>query len=267
MLKSIIRCTTFSLLIIFSASCVSTRGQEVDKHEQKVDTFEGYNRFMFAVNYQFDKYIMKPVAKGYRAVTTTFIRERVRSVLSNLREPVTAGNYLLQVDPEASIKSLSRFVINSTLGLAGMFDVAEGWGLPKDHTSFNETFAKWCIPDGPYIILPLIGPSTPRAATGLALEFVFDPVFWTTYKDANAHDKIAWSYAAVQAITLRESALDLTDDLERNSVDFYATMRSAYLQNQSKLRCFNDTETENETYDFDFGIDEEDAAFNEMEEE
>lgn len=248
-------------------ACVAACASSATEQHEYDDPFEGYNRAMFSFNYQVDKYVIKPVAEGYRAVTTPFIRERVSSVIDNLKEPISAGNHLLQADPEASVKSLSRFVINSTLGLVGMFDVAEGWGLPKDKTTFNETFAKWCIPQGPFIVLPLLGPSTPRAATGMALDFVFDPVYWATYQDANVHDKASWGYAIAQGITAREAALDILDDLERNSVDFYATMRSAYLQNQNKLKCFNDVSKDENTYDFDFGIEDEDAAFDEMEAE
>lgn len=248
-------------------ACVAACASSATEQHEYDDPFEGYNRAMFSFNYQVDKYVIKPVAEGYRAVTTPFIRERISSVIDNLKEPVSAGNHLLQADPEASVKSLSRFVINSTLGLVGMFDVAEGWGLPKDKTTFNETFAKWCIPQGSFIVLPLLGPSTPRAATGMALDFVFDPVYWATYQDANVHDKASWGYAIAQGITAREAALDILDDLERNSVDFYATMRSAYLQNQSKLKCFNDVSKDENTYDFDFGIEDEDAAFDEMEAE
>lgn len=248
-------------------ACVAACASSATEQHEYDDPFEGYNRAMFSFNYQVDKYVIKPVAEGYRAVTTPFIRERISSVIDNLKEPVSAGNHLLQADPEASVKSLSRFVINSTLGLVGMFDVAEGWGLPKDKTTFNETFAKWCIPQGPFIVLPLLGPSTPRAATGMALDFVFDPVYWATYQDANVHDKASWGYAIAQGITVREAALDILDDLERNSVDFYATMRSAYLQNQNKLKCFNDVSKDENTYDFDFGIEDEDAAFDEMEAE
>ena len=221
---------TVAVMVACVAACASSA---TEQHEYD-DPFEGYNRAMFSFNYQVDKYVIKPVAEGYRAVTTPFIRERISSVIDNLKEPVSAGNHLLQADPEASVKSLSRFVINSTLGLVGMFDVAEGWGLPKDKTTFNETFAKWCIPQGPFIVLPLLGPSTPRAATGMALDFVFDPVYWATYQDANVHDKASWGYAIAQGITAREAALDILDDLERNSVDFYATMRSAYLQNREQ---------------------------------
>ena len=206
---------TVAVMVACVAACASSA---TEQHEYD-DPFEGYNRAMFSFNYQVDKYVIKPVAEGYRAVTTPFIRERISSVIDNLKEPVSAGNYLLQADPEASVKSLSRFVINSTLGLVGMFDVAEGWGLPKDKTTFNETFAKWCIPQGPFIVLPLLGPSTPRAATGMALDFVFDPVYWATYQDANVHDKASWGYAIAQGITVREAALDILDDLERNSVE------------------------------------------------
>ena len=259
-----IRTFSFLLSLVLICSACATNGK-IHRPEAEADPFEGFNRSMFEFNYPFDRFVLKPVAKGYRAITNQFIRDRVRGILSNLREPVTAGNYLLQGEPKSTGASLSRFVINSTLGLAGMFDVAEGWGLPRDRTSFNETFAKWCIPDGPYIVLPFLGPSNPRHATGIVMEFVFDPVFWATYHDANIHDRAAWGYAILQGITLRESALELTDDLERNSVDYYVTMRSAYLQNQSKLRCWKDKGDDKETYDFDFGIDEEYDAFDEME--
>lgn len=249
-----------AVLMVMTGACASNRSQDDS-------ALESYNKAMFSFNYQFDRFVMKPLAKGYRAVTNDFVRHRVRGVLSNLREPLSAGNFLLQGEPEKTAKSLSRFVINSTLGLAGMFDVAGGWGLPRERASFNETFAKWCIPQGPYIVLPFFGPSTPRNATGMVLEFAFDPVFWATYSDANIRDKVAYSYAALQAISLREEALDLLDDLESNSVDFYATMKSAYLQNQAKLKCWNDVNADENTYDFDFGIEEEDEAFDEMDAE
>lgn len=252
-------------MVAFCVSC-ATDGK-IHRPEAEADPFEDFNRSVFEFNYQFDKYVMKPVAKGYRAITTPFVRRRIRSALSNLREPLSAANYLLQADPKSSAISLSRFVVNSTLGLVGTFDVAEGWGLKRDHATFNETFAKWCIKDGPYIVLPFLGPSTPRAAVGMAFEFAFDPVFWATYNDANIRDKVAYSYAALQAVSLRESAMTLTDDLERNSVDFYAATRSSYLQYQSKLRCFNDVSDGTEVYDFDFGIEDEDMSFQEMENE
>lgn len=268
--KIVLKKNTCSVCLFFAAtllcSCASTNTSLNDEHDQ-VDRFENVNRAVFKFNYQFDKYVLKPVAKGYRAITNRFVRERVSTAISNLDEPLNAGNYLLQARPLDSLKSVARFALNTTMGLAGTFDVAEGWGLKKQSTSFNETFAKWCIPSGPYIVLPFIGPSSPRHAAGTALGFVLDPVYWATYNDANIRDKVRWSYTAVQAVAKREGALDLLDDLERNSVDYYITMRSAYLQNQNKLKCFNDVEADENTYDFDFGIEDEDATYEAMEDE
>ncbi len=253
------------LLVLFSASCAFDG--RIHRSEAEADPFESINRPIFEFNYQFDKYILKPLAKGYRAITNQFIRERIHGIITNIKEPISMVNHLLQADPKATVVSLNRFVINSTLGLAGMFDVADGWGLKKEETGFNATLAHWCIKDGPYIVLPFWGPSTPRATVGLIADGFANPVYWATLNDANVRDKIIYSYAAVSSVSMREAALDIGDDLERNSVDFYATMRSAYLQNQSKLRCFNDDGSAGQTYDFDFGIEEEDAAFDEMEEE
>ena len=229
--------------------------------DHSVDTFEGYNRAMFKFNYQVDKYVLTPVAKGYRAITNKPIRESVSNALSNAREPLSALNHLLQGSVKGMGTSLSRFVLNTTLGLGGLFDVAQGWGLPKDNASFNQTLAKWCIKDGPYIVLPFVGPATVRSTAGWALEIALDPVYWATQHDTSLKDKVTISYGVAQAISMKEATMDLTSDLERNSVDYYATLRSAYLQNQRKLKCFNDTSSDAEVYDFDFGIEEEDEVY------
>lgn len=259
--KSILS-SLLSLAVVFTSSCAANSQPGVHEDE---DRFEGYNRAMFKFNYKFDEYILKPVAEGYRDITTKSVRNRVSSALSNVKEPLFAGNHLLQGDVKQTGVDLSRFVINSTLGLAGMFDVAEGWGLHKKKTNIDQTLADWCVPDGPFFILPFVGPSTPRAATGLVLDTVFDPVYWATYNDANIRDKVTISYFALQAISLREENIELLDELERGSVDFYSTMRSAYLQNRKNMGC-HAKDSQKNTYDFDFGLEDEDAAFNEMEE-
>ncbi len=250
---------TFSITL--TAACAFDG--KIHRSEADADPFENINRPIFTFNQHADKYVLRPLSEGYRAITTPFVRERINNTLSTIKEPVSAVNHLLQGEPKGAAINISRFVINATLGLAGMFDVANGWGLKADEASMNETLAKWCIVDGPYLVLPLLGPSTPRAATGLAVDSVLNPVYLSTYSDANIRDKINYPYTAIRAVALREKASVLLDDLERNSVDLYAATRSAYLQNQSKLRCFNSTEVETEAYDFDFGIEEEEAAFEE----
>ena len=233
---------------------------DTDNHDVYADddsVLESYNRAMFSFNNYFNHYVFMPTAQAYRDITTPFVRKRVSNIFDNLQEPVSSGNYLLQAEPKGALISLSRFVINSTLGLLGMFDVADAWGLKQEQTNFDDTFAKWCIPDGPFIVLPFIGPSTPRAATSLALGFVMDPVYWSTTNDANVHDKVTYGLAAVYAVVIMEENMDLLNDLEKNSVDFYATMKAAYMQNRKNKGCFNDgAQSSAASYDFDFGIDE-----------
>ena len=239
MIRKSVFCTALALVIGLTASCASNSAKN-DQHVDE-DRFETYNRAMFKFNYRFDKYVLRPVAEGYRAITNDFTRERVRLAISNIREPISVGNHLLQGNIKQTGVGVARFGINSTLGLLGMFDVADGWGLKKEETEFDVTLANWCVPDGPFIMLPFMGPSTPRAAVG---------------------DVVDVFYAAIYAVALREQNIELLDDLERGSVDFYATMRSAYLQNRKSMGCHA---KDDQSYDFDFGMDDEEQTFDEME--
>lgn len=260
MIRKSVLCTALALVMGLTTSCASNSAKQ-DQHVDE-DRFETYNRAMFKFNYRFDKYVLRPVAEGYRAVTNEFTRERISSAIDNIKEPISVGNHLLQGNIKQTGIGIARFGINSTLGLLGMFDVAEGWGLKREPTEFDVTLANWCVPDGPFIMLPFAGPSTPRAAVGDVTDYFMNPLYWATYNDANIHDKVTYSYTGVNAIVLREQNIELLDELERGSVDFYATMRSAYLQNRKSMGCHAQ---EDKSYDFDFGMDEEDQAFDEME--
>lgn len=247
--------TCLSAVSLLTCSCTTTSAN----HTSDESTLEQVNRAVFTFNSKFDKYLMHPVAEGYRNITTPYVRERVSNALSNVKEPVFALNHLLQGSPVKSGASIARFAINSTLGLAGTYDVAaQGWNLPKEKTGFDETLAVWNVPDGPFIMLPFFGPSTPRAAVGLLADSAANPVYWATQNDANIRDKIYLPYVAVNATALRESTMDLTDDFERNSVDYYTTMKSAYMQN----RTGSDTDG---AASYDFGMEDEDEIFDEME--
>lgn len=262
MIKKSILFPAMAALIFTTASCATTGN--TNPHEDN-DSLESYNRAVFKFNYQVDKYVLKPIAEGYRDITPEAVRIRISNVFLNMKEPLYFINNLLQGNFKYSGMSLSRFAINTTLGLGGMFDVAEGWGIPRENSRFDQTFAKWCIPDGPFIVLPFLGPSTPRAAVAFAFDMAADPVYWATLNDANVKDKISYTYTALEAISLRAQNIELLDELERGSVDFYSTMRSAYLQNRKNMGCHNDENVQ--TYDFDFGIEDEDEAFDEMEAE
>ncbi len=258
-LKQIVGCAA----VLLVSACAFDGG--LQRQEDKADPYENFNRKIFAFNDGFYENVMFPIARGYRKVTTPFIRERVSSVVANLQEPISTINHLLQLRFADSAQSLGRFALNTTLGLGGMFDVAQGWKLPPDKTSFNETLASWCVAEGPYLVVPFLGASSPRGLSGTLVDAVADPVYWVTYNDANISAKISYPYAAVKYTSFAEAYADIYEDLKRNSVDFYSTMRSAYRQNQSRYRCRFAPEPTAETYDFDFGIDDEDA-FDEVEE-
>ena len=235
------------------------------KADDNDSALESYNRTMYDVNTTLDDYIMKPLAKGYRAVTTSFIRERVRNFFSNLREPATAINHTLQGNLADGGNSVGRFAVNSTLGLLGMFDVANGWGLKKNKTGFDETLAKWCVPDGPFIVLPFLGPATPRSTVGMAGDVAANPLTWGHYYASFGKDWQRYSFyygiSALGFVSLREENLEFLDDLTSSSVDAYGTIKSAFIQNRLKLNVCADKNAENTPASYDFDFDEEDDDY------
>ena len=258
-MQNILRlCTCLSALGLMTTAC-STSGSATSTADD--GALESYNRAVYNFNSKFDKYLLKPVAQGYRKATNQYTRDRVNNALANIKEPVSAVNHLLQGEPVKSGKSVARFAINSTLGLAGTYDVAaQGWNLPKQKIGFDETLATWNVPDGPFLMVPFLGPSTPRALAGLAADSFANPIYLGTLNDANIRDKVYLPYLAINAVALRESGLDLLDDLERNSVDYYSTLKSAYTQNRKGMGRQNNDDA---AASYDFGMEEEFDEFDE----
>ena len=244
----------FGITILLTA--IALMNVSVARAEDDHSALESYNRAMFSFNTGVDDYVLKPVAKGYRAVTTDFIRERVRNFFENLKEPASMINHTLQGNLKDTGVSTGRFLINSTLGLLGTFDVASGWGLSKKQTGLDETLATWCMPDGPFVVLPIFGPSTPRAAVGLAGDLAAEPLTWGPYYVHFSHDAERYAFyyglSALGFVSLREKNLELLDNLTANSVDAYTTIKSAYMQNRLKLNVCADKNAEPASYDFDF---------------
>ncbi|MBQ8672189.1 MAG: VacJ family lipoprotein [Alphaproteobacteria bacterium] len=242
----------FALTTFFSAPL---RAEEND------GALETYNRAMFNFNSTVDYYIVKPLAKGYRAITNEFVRERVHNFFNNLKEPASTINHSLQGEFAESAKSLGRFTVNTTLGLLGTFDVASGWGINKNRTGFDETLAAWCVPDGPFVMLPFFGPSTPRATVGMAGDAAANPLYWGDYYTNFNHDWEEYSFyygiSALGFVSLREENIEFLDKLTANSVDPYTTIKSAYIQNRMKMKiCGKPAEEESASYDFDFDDEE-----------
>jgi phospholipid-binding lipoprotein MlaA len=201
-------------------------GGTAHAQEQTPDPLEGWNRAVFSFNETIDRYALEPVAKGYRAVTPGFVRTGVSNALSNLAAPVTFANDVLQAAPGRAGTTVARFGINTTIGVAGLFDVASGMGLAKHSEDFGQTLGRWGVGSGPYLMLPLLGPSSVRDATGRVVDAAFDPLNYATF---DGDDAARASRTALQVISGRESAIEAVDSLRATSIDPYVSLRSTYL--------------------------------------
>ena len=207
--------------------------------EQINDPLEPTNRAIFTFNDGLDTYFLRPAAQGYRAVVPPFGRDRVLDFLDNLKMPIYFANDLLQGNLSLATVTMERFLLNSTFGVGGLMDVAEPMGIPGHKSDFGQTFGVWGIGEGPYLVLPLYGPSNPRDAIGTGIESYGDPLDY--YLNNNYLKWVAWTRMGATALSQREAYLDLLDDVKRTSLDYYSAMRSLYRQrrkaqiNQAKV--------------------------------
>ena len=144
--------------------------KEYSLFERYADPFEGFNRRMYYFNAKADEYVLLPVVSGYKAITPDPVERGVSNFFSNLGELPTLANALLQLKFEVALTTFSRFTLNSTIGLAGLFDVASSMGIPEQNEDFGQTLGYWGVGSGPYLVLPLLGPSSMRDAAGLGLD-------------------------------------------------------------------------------------------------
>ncbi|MFV3127821.1 VacJ family lipoprotein [Niveispirillum sp. KHB5.9] len=192
------------------------------------DPLEPVNRAIFWVNEGLDVVLIRPAAKVYRTVLPTPAQKGIRNALRNLRSPLDLTNQLLQGDWDGAGNVLKRFLINSTVGLAGLIDVAADNGIPYEYESLDQTLAIWGIPEGPYLVLPLLGPSSLRDATGTVGEYFADPV--SNYASNTDREWANYTRAGLLALDTRAEYIEALDDVKRNSFDYYASMRSLYRQ-------------------------------------
>lgn len=204
-----------------------TVGVAAEAHAQEApnDPFEKFNRAMYSFNEVVDKYALEPVARGYRAVTPEPVREGVGNVLHNLKAPVTFANDVLQAAPARAGTTVARFGINTTLGVAGIFDVASTMGLEKHNEDFGQTLGRWGVGSGPYLVLPLLGPSSVRDAAGGVVDVGLNPL---TYAEFDGDDTFRVTRTAIGVIDGREGALDAVDSLRATSIDPYVSVRTTY---------------------------------------
>ncbi|MCL6607120.1 MAG: VacJ family lipoprotein [Geminicoccaceae bacterium] len=215
------RAIVLGLLLVGLAAVPTARAVE------PFDPLEPVNRVVFGLNELVDVMLLGPVAEAYGELPSP-VRTGVRNVLDNLSAPVTFVNDLLQGETDRAGTTFARFFINSTLGLFGLFDLAGELGHPAHEEDFGQTLAVWGVGEGPFLMLPLLGPSTLRDTAGLAVDqLLIDP--WT----AVAGDELRAARAGSEAVDTRHRLDPVIRDVRRNSLDPYATVRSAYVQRRA----------------------------------
>ena len=196
---------------------------------QTNDPYEPANRFFYRIDDGLDTYVLRPVAVAYRAVVPGAVRRPVHNLLENMINPVRFANDVIQAKPRRAGDTMMRFVINSTAGVGGLFDIASGLGYKQHSNDFGETLALWGVGEGPFLFLPVLGPSNPRDATGYGVDIALDPL---TYASFGGIKTLEFSRYGLRTVDERERLIDVIDNIKRTALDPYATFRSLYRQNR-----------------------------------
>jgi phospholipid-binding lipoprotein MlaA len=202
------------------------------------DPIEPTNRFFYAVNDRIDRYAFKPVAQGYVAITTQGIRNHVGDFVGNIGEPARMVNFMFSGKSRDAGTSLVRFVLNSTIGIGGIFDPAGALGYKELDTDFGLTLAEWGVPPGPYLYLPVFGPSGARDVWYIPVQFFATPM--ELAPESTALNDFGWAQNGLHLINTRAEYIQPIDQIRATALDPYATFRSLYRQSRvSELQQIN----------------------------
>ena len=218
-LKTIYQRGAVVLCLLLSA-CATPMAERSDPR----DPYENLNRKVFVVNQVFDQVLLKPVARGYSNYAPNFIQDTVGNFFGNLADVWTAVNNFLQGKPREGIQDTGRVAVNTVFGVAGLADVATKLGFPKHQEDFGQTLGVWGVKPGPYVMLPLFGPSTMRDALAKPLDLYADPLNLSTRSD------VEYSLRAVRLVDDRARLLPTTDMIEKVALDPYQFVRDAHFQ-------------------------------------
>ena len=199
------------------------------------DPLEPFNQAMFSFNLKMDEYLLRPVATGYAAILPIGARQGVGRFFHNINIAPRLGNKLLQLKLVGAGKELSRFLINTTIGGLGFFDVADSWfGIEASHADFGQTLGQYGVPSGPYLVLPFFGPSTVRDAVGFSVDGAMQPI---TYLLPTWPELIAarGGWVVGNAINARSLNLELFESVDRFSLDLYGAVQDGYLQQREQV--------------------------------
>ena len=238
------------LALTFSTNVFAgTDGEnELSKKKRSIkDCFEPLNRATFAINMGLDKVVFKPIAKAYRVLPSP-IRSGTSNALDNISNLVTIPNNVLQLEFKKAGINTGRFAINTTIGLLGIFDVAQKIGFPEyEKEDYGQTFGSWGVGPGCYLVLPVIGPSTVRDTVGSFVNVMGGDPWYTASVNGNNEylkDNIYFVTKIMSGIDFRAKNIDSLDNLKANSIEFYASVRSLYLQDRQRKIANSDAVTE-----------------------
>ena len=225
-----------ALMLPGCATRTNNSQPSVAEEEDFNDPLEDTNRAIFDFNQMVDRNVLVPVAKAYRTVLPEVVRDSLRDFLHNLRAPLIFANDALQGDFVLAGQTFARFTLNSTLGVGGLIDVAGRWGqLPYHEQDLGVTFGVWGVPEGPYLVVPVLGPSNPRDLSGQVAEGFGDPFNYIVTGNPYTLYWIPFVRGGVSGIDQRSRYIETLADIERTSLDYYATIRSLYRQRRAAL--------------------------------
>jgi phospholipid-binding lipoprotein MlaA len=213
-------------LSFFLGACSTPSAESLAQN----DPWEKTNRDIFDFDVRVDNAVARPIAKGYRAAVPEPVRDGIHNAVTNLNAPVVLANDVLQGDGNKAVNTAGRIVINSTVGIGGLIDVASKIGIPGHENDFGITLGKNGIAEGSYLVLPFAGPLPPRDLLGVAVDQAFDPLTYVRF-----HGKDTWMVVrfSMGILDSRTSQLDAIESIERSSIDFYATSRNLYRQSRN----------------------------------
>ncbi|MGH7894929.1 MAG: MlaA family lipoprotein [Candidatus Binatia bacterium] len=215
-------CVMVGLALILAGGA----GARAEEDRSDSDPWEGFNRAIFTFNDAADRWVIEPVAKGYDVIAPDPLQRCFANFFHNLRVPINGVNDLLQGKPVDGASDVGRFVVNSTIGMAGFLDPATYFGLVRHDEDFGQTLGVWGVPQGPYLVLPLLGPSTVRDTGGRAVDAALTPTWY--FLDTF----ITVSAAAAEMLNSRSLVLKEVQDSRAAALDFYSLIRNAYLQHR-----------------------------------
>ena len=219
-----------------------------------LDPFEGWNRSVQSFNDRLDDYLMKPIAKGYQWVTPAFVDHGVTNFFSNINDIGVTLNDLLQFKLAQTGRDGARFIVNTTVGVAGFVDVAEQLDLPKHNEDFEQTLGVWGMPSGPYLVLPFFGPSSPRGVGGMIGDAAMNPI---SYLDSGV---ISGGLFGLNAVDLRADNLTNEKIATEAAIDRYGFFKSAYLQQREYLIHDGNLPEGSNLWDIDEDLDKDNMA-------